>query len=68
MKARDIFLQASEIRVKAERAAFLEHECGDDLDLRRRVSALLAAHDDPDSYLERPAAKFNVAETQDVTR
>ena len=27
--------------------------------------ALIAAHEDPDSYLERPAAKFDVAETQD---
>ena len=36
-----------------------------DTDLRRGVEALLAAHDDPDSYLERPAAKFDVTATHD---
>src|SRR6516164_3202758 len=30
----------------AERAAALERECGDDAELRRRVEALLKAHDD----------------------
>jgi WD40 repeat protein/serine/threonine protein kinase len=37
----------------AERAAVLERECGDDTELRRRVEALLRAHDDSG---ELPAA------------
>jgi serine/threonine protein kinase len=38
----------------AERAAVLERECGDDAELRRRVEALLRAHDDSG---ELPAAE-----------
>src|SRR6516162_11772674 len=37
----------------AERAAVLTRECGDDAELRRRVEALLQAHDDSG---ELPAA------------
>ncbi len=40
----------------AERAAFLERECGGDAGLRRRIEELLAAHDSPDSFLEPQAA------------
>ncbi|MGO8927931.1 MAG: protein kinase domain-containing protein [Limisphaerales bacterium] len=40
----------------AERAAFLERECGDDADLRRRVEELLATHKSPDSFLDPKAA------------
>src|SRR5262245_41569611 len=38
--------QAVAERPPAERAAVLERECGDDAELRRRVEALLRAHDD----------------------
>ncbi len=38
----------------AQRAAVLERECGDDVELRRRVEALLQAHDDS---AELPAAE-----------
>jgi hypothetical protein len=34
----------------AERAAFLEAVCGKDLDLRQRLVALLAAHDEPGGW------------------
>jgi WD40 repeat protein/tRNA A-37 threonylcarbamoyl transferase component Bud32 len=37
-----------------ERATFLEQACGDDAALRRRVEALLLAHDEPGSFLDRP--------------
>ena len=40
----------------AERAAFLERECGEDTALRRRIEQLLAAHGSPDPFLEPPAA------------
>src|SRR6266568_297475 len=53
--ARDIFLAAVE-RPADERAAFLDAACAGDTELRRRVEALLRAHDEPGSLLDRPAA------------
>lgn len=52
-----------------ERAAALDRECGTELELRRRVSALLAAHDDPESYLEgtAPALAATIDVKPDVT-
>ncbi|MFL5330876.1 MAG: tetratricopeptide repeat protein [Gemmataceae bacterium] len=47
-----VFLAAVE---QADRAAILDRECGDDLELRRRVEALLKANDEPASYLDEPA-------------
>ncbi|MGD0615650.1 MAG: serine/threonine-protein kinase, partial [Verrucomicrobiota bacterium] len=43
----------------AERAGWLDRECGGDPALRRRLDALLAAHDGPDESLptDAPAAK-----------
>jgi tetratricopeptide (TPR) repeat protein/serine/threonine protein kinase len=38
-----------------ERAAFLDAACGGDADLRRRLDVLLQAHDQPGSFLDRPA-------------
>ena len=40
----------------AERAAFLERECGDDAGLRQRIEELLAAHEGLDPFLEPKAA------------
>jgi serine/threonine protein kinase len=55
----------------AERAAVLERECGDDAELRRRVEALLRAHDDsgelpaanpePTSWPTRPPASIPIS-------
>jgi eukaryotic-like serine/threonine-protein kinase len=39
----------------AERAAFLDRECGDDAALRQRLEALLAAHDEPDKLSPKGA-------------
>lgn len=50
-----VFRTAVEEPDLAVRAAVLDRECGDDVDLRRRVQALLKANDEPDSYLDRPA-------------
>jgi WD40 repeat protein/serine/threonine protein kinase len=50
-----VFLAAVE-QPAAERIALLERECGADAELRRRVEALLQAHDQPGSLLEAPAA------------
>jgi tRNA A-37 threonylcarbamoyl transferase component Bud32 len=45
MSEREIFLAAIGRPGPAVRAAFLDQACGDDSDLRRRVEALLAAHE-----------------------
>jgi serine/threonine protein kinase/WD40 repeat protein len=49
------FLAAVEVADPAERAAVLDRECASDLQLRRRVEALLQAHEAPASILGRPA-------------
>jgi serine/threonine protein kinase len=42
-------------RPRAERAAFLDQACAGQPELRAAVEALLAAHDEPGSFLARPA-------------
>jgi serine/threonine protein kinase len=44
-RAKSLFLAAAELPGPAERAAFLDRECGPDAELRARVDALLRAHD-----------------------
>jgi WD40 repeat protein len=55
MTERTLFLEALEIADPAEREAYLDRACAGDADLRRQVQALLAAHERPGSFLERPA-------------
>ena len=43
-RAKSLFLAASDLSEPAERAGFLDRECGGDAELRRRVDALLRAH------------------------
>jgi serine/threonine protein kinase/tetratricopeptide (TPR) repeat protein len=45
-RAKSLFLAASDLSDPAERAAFLDRECGGDAELRSRVEALLRANDD----------------------
>ena len=54
-----IFNDALEIAAPQERAAFLDRACGDDADLRRRVEALLAAHDNTGDVLRLPPIGLN---------
>ena len=49
-----VFLAALEQETLADRAAVLDRECAADDELRRRVEALLIAHDKPDRLLDRP--------------
>ncbi len=42
-RAKALFLDALERLDPAERAGFLDRECGEDADLRQRVDQLLAA-------------------------
>src|SRR6516164_7187932 len=51
-----VFLAAAEQSNPADRAALLARECADETELRQRVEDLLQAHDQPQSFLERPAA------------
>jgi eukaryotic-like serine/threonine-protein kinase len=44
-RAKSLFLAASDLSNPAERAAYLDRECGGDADLRARVEALLRAND-----------------------
>jgi serine/threonine protein kinase/WD40 repeat protein len=44
-RAKSLFLVASDISDPAERAAYLERECADDVEVRARVEALLRAND-----------------------
>jgi serine/threonine protein kinase/WD40 repeat protein len=53
---KEIFGEALEIPDADARRAFLDRRCDDDAELRRRLDALLAAHDAPASALERPLA------------
>ena len=58
--AKSIFLAAIEMP-PAERADFLNEAMAGDAALRERVEALLSAHDDPESFLEKPAVQFGAA-------
>jgi hypothetical protein len=47
-----------------ERIAFLAEVCRDDDGLRRRLEALLGAHDNPGGFLQAPAVSGPAADTQ----
>jgi eukaryotic-like serine/threonine-protein kinase len=53
--AKELFLSAVEIQSPAERTDFLERACAGDEPLRRRVEALLNAHERPESILDHAA-------------
>jgi serine/threonine protein kinase/tetratricopeptide (TPR) repeat protein len=57
---REIFLQALEKPVPAERHAYLCEICGEDETIRRRVEALLAAYERADNFLAAPVAVAEV--------
>src|SRR5262249_43139486 len=53
-----IFACAIERPSPEERAAFLDAACGADVELRRRIEALLRAHDEAGGFLrDQPAAR-----------
>src|SRR6476619_989544 len=54
---KSIFLAAIEM-TPSERAVYLTEAWAGDAALRERVEALLNAHDDPEGFLETPAAQF----------
>ena len=48
-----VFTEATKIP-RQQRAAFLDKACGGDEELRRKVEALLQAHDRVGNFLEEP--------------
>ena len=54
-----VFTEALKVPVQ-ERAAFLQRACADDEDLRRKVEALLWAHDRVGDFLEEPPGGTSV--------
>jgi eukaryotic-like serine/threonine-protein kinase len=60
-RVRDVFMEALEHSLPADRAAFLDHACGSDRLLRQKVEALLINHRE-DGFLERPAVRLNRVE------
>ena len=55
-RVKELFVAVLDLPDAQARQAFLERECGSDADLRQRLQALLKAHDDPASALDRPLA------------
>jgi eukaryotic-like serine/threonine-protein kinase len=55
-RVKELFIAALEVPDLQDRQAFLERECAGDADLRQRLEALLKAHENPASVLERPLA------------
>src|SRR5262245_9790813 len=53
---KSVFLRAVEITASAERAAYLDHACRNDTQLRAEVEALLRAHGEPQRLLDAPEA------------
>ncbi len=61
-RVKSLFNSAIDRPDPTDRSSFLDRECGTDLELRRRLDELLAAHERPASVLERPLAE-NLEET-----
>ncbi len=56
----ELFFRAIELEPD-ERAAFVERECAGDEEVRREVASLLEAHENGETFLERPAADMPVS-------
>jgi hypothetical protein len=54
MNERSIFDAALDIADPAQRAAYLDNACADQAELRRRIDELLAAQENPGSFMARP--------------
>src|SRR5262245_57654298 len=54
MTEESLFIRALELPA-TDRPSFLDEACGGDTGLRDRVAALLRAHDEPGSFLQKPA-------------
>nr|UXE44112.1 serine/threonine-protein kinase PknD [uncultured bacterium] len=57
----EVFAEALRFRTREDRAAYLGHACGGDEHLRRRVEALLNAHDNAERLLDQPPETASAA-------
>jgi serine/threonine protein kinase len=55
-RVKELFVAVLDLPDPQARQAFLERECASDADLRQRLEALLKAHENPASVLDRPLA------------
>ena len=55
MNEQDIFLSALQLESNEERQAFIKERCGSDVELRKRLEALLQAHAETGNFLASPA-------------
>ena len=62
MSERDVFTAALRIADPAERRAYLDQACSDEV-LRRRIESLLGVHAGAGDFLERPAAAPRVGDS-----
>src|SRR5437867_3675107 len=53
-KANELFQAALE-QATDQRAAFLDRECGGDVELRREVESLISSHEQSGSFIDSPA-------------
>ena len=61
-----LFSAALKLGSPSERAEFLDGECGEDLELRSRVTDLLKSHERVGSFLQTPHVDFD--ETRDFSK
>jgi serine/threonine protein kinase len=57
-----LFLQALQLKSETLRKAFLDRQCADDPERRKRISALLRAHADAGDFFETPAGGHRPAD------
>ncbi len=57
MTEEEVFLAVLDLANPTERAAYLDEACGPDVELRRRVENLLAAHFKEGAFLDEPVGK-----------
>jgi serine/threonine protein kinase len=64
----DQLLEEALARDANERAAFLDHACAGDEELRSKLDALLAAHERAESFIETPALEATAKALADQAR
>jgi hypothetical protein len=63
-----VFLEAADYQDPADRATILDRECSGDPDMRRRIEALLKAHDEFNSFLNDPVVVDTSSAPRDFWR
>src|SRR5271165_5701876 len=64
MTEEQVFLAVLDLPDGADRTAYLDEVCGDNIELRRQVEELLAAHERSGQFLDQPAAEQMAAGLQ----